>query len=104
MPEKQRTAVSQTISWKPVDYPTVYSNLLAVGITPFDVSLVFGDVEEATTTDVLGVPRVKVILAPEQAANVLKMLTTALTQYIATNGKLRESGNAETLQEGGKLP
>ncbi len=62
------------MKWKEQDYPTVYANLMGVGMTPFDIAIVFGEVGDSTATEVIGIPRLKLLLAPEQAANLQKIL------------------------------
>lgn len=82
----------QVIKWKEMEYPTVYANLMAFGMTPFDISLVFGEVGDTTPEEVTGIPRVKIILTPEQAANLVKILTVGLHAYVEGNGQLRLAG------------
>jgi hypothetical protein len=44
-------------------------------------------------------PRVKVLLAPEQAANLAKLLNSVLDQYVKNNGQLRTSGKVDLIHE-----
>lgn len=82
----------RVMRWKDADFPTVYANLMGFGMTPFDISLLLGEVGESTDTEVVGIPRVKVLLSPEQANNLHKLLGLALTKYVETNGALRTVG------------
>jgi hypothetical protein len=82
----------QKARFKDVEHPTVYSNMMGVGMTPFDITVTFAEVEKGTPEEVIGIPRVKVLLAPEQANNLLIMLKAVIDQYTAANGALRESG------------
>jgi hypothetical protein len=72
------------------EYPTVYSNFMGVGATPFDISIIFAEVSQDGKG--LATPRVKIIIAPEQAANLIQMLGDILPKYVAVNGKLRHGG------------
>jgi hypothetical protein len=83
---------SQVRRFKDIDYPAVYSNMMGIGATAFDISIIFGEVERAGKDEVVGIPRVKVTLSPEQAANLLIMVQAVLDGYVKGNGPLRESG------------
>jgi hypothetical protein len=91
-PSEKVAVQGQKQRWKEQEYPTVYSNLMGFGMTPFDINLIFGEVDSATTTEVVGIPRVKLILTPEQAANLYKMLGVAVQAFVANNGALRSVG------------
>lgn len=82
----------QTVKWKDQEHPTVYANLMGFGMTPFDLSIIFGEVGDATPEHVTGIPRVKVLLTPEQASNLATLLGVALSTYVTNNGQLRTSG------------
>jgi Protein of unknown function (DUF3467) len=90
----------QSVTWKDPDFPAVYANIMGFGMSPFDITLIFGEISDATITNVTATPRAKVILAPEQAANLVKLLSLALSSYVASNGQLRTSGavDMENLQ------
>ena len=93
MASRQDVFVKKQVNkFKEIEYPTVYSNMMGIGMTPFDIAIVFGEVDHATTDEVLAIPRVKVLLAPEQAANLLQMLGAALTKFSENNGNLRQLG------------
>lgn len=74
------------------DHPTVYSNFIGVGATQFDVSIVFGEITGTDGPNALATPRVKIVVAPEQAANLVRMLSATLENYVAHNGPLRNLG------------
>jgi hypothetical protein len=77
------------------EYSSLYSNYMGVGATPFDVSIIFAEVDQRGAS-VEATPRIKVMMAPEQAANLVMMLTQALQQFVAQNGPLRVSGKIDT--------
>jgi hypothetical protein len=78
--------------WKEGEVPTIYANMMGIGMTPFDVNIVFGEVLEADEKFLIGVPKIKVLLAPEQAVNLMKLLSVAVDAYVKANGTLRTSG------------
>ena len=82
----------QIMKWKEQEHPTVYANVMAFGMTPFDIALVFGEIGDSTSTEVTGIPRVKILLAPEQAANLMQLLGVALKTFVENNGQLRTAG------------
>jgi hypothetical protein len=79
-----------------IECPTVYSNFMGVGATPFDLAIIFGEVDISDSHDAEANPKVKVILAPEQAANLIKMVKDVLDQYVQANGPLRNKAIANT--------
>jgi len=91
---KAATSLStgQTIKWNTENTPTVYANILAFGMSPFDISLMFGELGDSDGTNVTAHGRVKILLSPEQAANLIKLATAALNVYTKTNGAIRTSG------------
>jgi hypothetical protein len=82
----------QTVTWREDGLVTHYANLMALSMTPFDISLMFGEVGKATIEEVEGIARAKIILSPEQALNLMKLLSLAVEKYIQGNGPLRVSG------------
>ncbi len=101
MAEKSQVKLpsGQAMIWKDRDYPSVYANLMGIGMTPFDISVVFGEIGDTSPTEVTGIPKVKITLSPEQAANLVKLLAVTLTKYTEGNGLLRSAGavNVEEL-------
>jgi hypothetical protein len=84
----------QIHGFQDVEVPSLYTNFMGVGTTPFDVSIIFAEVDQRDgKTEAM--PKIKVMMAPEQAANLAGMLTQALHQFILANGKLRSSGRME---------
>ena len=65
---------------------------MGFALSPFDVTLIFGEIGEATPTEVVGIPKAKIILSPEQAANLIKLLQLGLSTYVQNNGQLRTAG------------
>lgn len=86
------------MKWKEQEHPTFYSNMLGIGMTPFDITVIFGEVTEADGTTVTGTPRVKVLLAPEQAVNLMKMLSVAVDSFTKTNGAIRTAGAVDAAE------
>jgi len=99
--KKPRLPGGQTVVWKDEAFPTVYSNLIGFSLTPFDISIMFGEVGEGTHTEIKGTPKVKVLLSPEQASNLMKLLGVAIKSYVEANGLLRAGGavNIDDLQK-----
>jgi hypothetical protein len=93
--EKSIVTTAETIqkqTWLEVEHPTYYANIMGLGLTPFDIGIVFGEVTKATGLEVLSTPKAKVILSPEQVSNLIKMLTAALNAYVNQYGTIRKSG------------
>ena len=91
MPDEQSQAneASQAVRWLDGDVNTVYANLMEAGFTPFDISVVFGEVRNATAGEVWGVPRVRLTLSPEQASALMQILEVALERFQEQIGPLR---------------
>lgn len=85
-------AVKRIAKWKEIEFPAIYANMMGIGMTSFDINLIFGEVLESDEKTLTGRPLVKVLLAPEQAANLVKLLSIALESYATTHGTLRTSG------------
>lgn len=96
MPQQEKRTLE--FQWKDGEYPTVYSNQIGVGMTPFDLAIVFGEVQNSDEATVTGIPRVKILLAPEQASNLIQLLTVALEHYSNANGPLRTSGAVDPVE------
>jgi hypothetical protein len=94
MKEKSQPKLTsgQVVKWKEHEFPSIYANIMGFGLSPFDISLTFGEISEATSTEVVAIPKAKVILSPEQAANLIKLLELGLSTYVQNNGQLRTSG------------
>ena len=90
--------VKRIAKWKEVDFPAIYSNMMGIGMTPFDINIIFGEMAESDENTITGRPLIKLLLAPEQAANLMKLLSVALDAFARTNGTLRTAG-AVDLQE-----
>ena len=69
---------------------------MGFALSPFDITLIFGEIGDATPTEVVGIPKARVILSPEQAANLIKLLDLGLATYVQNNGQLRTSGAVDT--------
>lgn len=93
-----RLPSGRIVKWNTQDAPTVYANLMAFGLSQFDIHVIFGEIGESTPTETTGIPRVKVILSPEQAVNLMKLLSVATESYASANGKIRDSGAVDVEQ------
>lgn len=85
--------VAQRIEWREDQFPSVYSNITAVGVTPFDISILCGEVESATPSAVKAKPHVKILLSPEQASLLMQMLQQSLKKFVEGSGPLRPTGS-----------
>jgi hypothetical protein len=81
--------------WLEIEHPSIYANMLGIGMTAFDINIIFGEIIKADPSSVTGTPKVKIILAPEQAQNLIKLLTVAINSYAKANGPLRSSGSVD---------
>jgi hypothetical protein len=94
--ENKNTApVVQKIQWKEEQFPSFYANVIAVGITPFDISIQLGEVEDVSATVVRAKPRAKVILSPEQASLLMQTIAQGLKKFVEANGQLRPVGKQQ---------
>jgi hypothetical protein len=91
----QSAAKQRATRFMEIEYPTIYSNIIGIGASPYDISIVFGVVDNATETEVMAKPLVKVLMAPEQAANVVKIISKMLERYQEANGQLRTSSTVD---------
>lgn len=89
---ESKDAVTRSMKWKEQEHPTVYSNMIGIGMTPFDINLIFGEVVDSDKETVTGSPRVKILLSPEQAANLQKLLSVTMDAYTKANGPIRSAG------------
>lgn len=85
-------AIKRVAKWKEVEVQTVYANMMGIGMTPFDINIIFGEVAETDADSLTGVPKIKILLAPEQALNLIKLLSFAVDAYVKSNGTMRTSG------------
>jgi hypothetical protein len=94
---QKQIAGPQAIEWLTDQHSSVYSNISAVGVTPFDLSIIFGEVASATQAAVRARPLVKVLVSPEQASILVQVLQQSLKTFVDGNGPLRPAG-ARTLE------
>lgn len=88
--------IRQKTVWKEIDTPALYGNVIGVGSTPYDISIVIGELEGATSEQVNAKPLLKLILAPELAANLATLLTVVMEGYVSGNGPLRVTALSNT--------
>jgi hypothetical protein len=93
MMEKQQTKLptGQEIKWKEKEFPSIYANIMGIGMSPFDIAMMFGEIVDTTFTEITAIPKAKIILSPEQASNLMKLLQFALSNYVKNNGQLRSN-------------
>jgi hypothetical protein len=92
MSENAKLPGGQSLKWLPANYPTIYTNIMAVSWNAFDVSLILGQIGETAGIDTLATPQAKIIMTPEQASNMHKLLGVIVGAYIESNGPLRTAG------------
>lgn len=92
MTDKPKLPSGQTVTWNEEKMVTYYSNLIGISMTPFDIGIIFGQIGKATGTDIEGLSLAKIILSPEQAQNLIKLLMISVTKYMQTSGELRAAG------------
>jgi hypothetical protein len=93
----------QTVKWKDDGTHSVYANIIGFSMSSFDISLLFGEIQEATTAEVAANLKTKVIISPEQVSNLIKLLGIALQAYIESNGDLRHGGAVSVEEVSAKL-
>jgi hypothetical protein len=91
---EESVQIAQRVEWREDQFPSVYSNVVSVGITPFDISVICGEVESATPSAVKAKPHVKIIFSPEQASLLMLMLQQALGKFVEGSGQLRPAGGS----------
>jgi hypothetical protein len=96
-------ATKRIAKWKEAEYPTVYANMIGIGMTPFDINIILGEVLESDETCLTGVPKIKILLAPEQAVNLMKLLSIAVDAYVKSNGTMRTSGAVDVAELSGQF-
>jgi hypothetical protein len=82
----------QVVKWKDQEAPHVYANIIGFSMSGFDIHLIFGEIGESTGSEVTAIPKVKVLLSPEQAANTMKLLGVAVENFVDRYGALRTAG------------
>jgi hypothetical protein len=90
------TPIVQKIEWKAEQFPSIYSNVISVGVTPFDIYILLGEVESATQSTVKAKPQVKVIVSPEQASILMQTLAQGLAKFVEGSGPLRPAGKQQS--------
>jgi hypothetical protein len=88
-PKNRRTV------WADHEAPAFYANITGFSMTPFDITLQFGEIQSATAIEVKAIPRAKVIISPEQASSLLQLLDVALGAFVKGNGPLRTAGTLD---------
>lgn len=84
--------------WTEREVPTFYTNIIGFGVSPFDITLQFGEIESGSPAEIKAIPRVKVILSAEQASGLRQLLEVALEAFVKGNGPLRNVGNIDQSQ------
>ena len=89
---KPKLPSGQVVTWNEEKVSTYYSNLMAFSMTPFDITVIFGEVGQANENEVQGIGKARIILSPEQAMNLHKLVGAAVMRYVEVNGPLRTAG------------
>ena len=92
MAEKPKLPSGQVVNWDYSGSQTVYANIMGFSMSPFDIAITFGHIGVATPTEVEALANVKVLISPEQADNLMKLLTIAVRAFVENNGPLRTIG------------
>ena len=93
-PQQSVALGSQKTTWKEGQpFPSYYANLIGFSMSPFDITLLFGELDTATPTEIIGLPRAKILLSPEQAQNLMKLLVLAVEAFQKNNGALRTNAS-----------
>jgi hypothetical protein len=69
-------------------FQTVYANTCRVGISPWDIRLIFGQMIEAAPGKSVNEDQVTVVMSPQQAKAVLKGWQDSIARYEATFGEI----------------
>lgn len=93
MTDKPKLSTGQVVAWNEEKGTSFYSNLMGIAMTPFDIGIIFGQIGQATSTNVEGLMQAKILLSPEQVKNLIKLLSIALEKYVSVNGALRLGGD-----------
>jgi hypothetical protein len=72
------------------NFVSTYSNAMNVEVTFTDFKLFFGEIVEATHDKLVTVDRVAVLITPEQARLIAKVLTKQIEQYESRFGPIRK--------------
>ena len=101
MTDKPKLSSGQTVTWNEEKMMTYYSNLIGIAMSPFDIGIIFGQIGKGDQNELEGLGLAKVILSPEQAQNLVKLLMMSLAKYVTTSGELRAAGaiNEESFLE-----
>jgi hypothetical protein len=72
-----------------LEVPTFYANAGAIVVTPFDMQIVFGELQEVTEKAAQARAIARIIMSPEHAALLLASLAGQLQEFIKRSGPLR---------------
>jgi hypothetical protein len=80
------------VNKKAPDHKTVYSNVVRIGITPFDIKIVFGQVVDQVPGDPAQQTEdlVTVIMSAEEAKAMIPFVQQAVQSYETRFGKIRD--------------
>jgi hypothetical protein len=85
----------QVVQWNNDHLVSHYSNLMALSMSAFDISIIFGELGQASPETVEGIAKAKIILCPEQALNLMTLLSIAVQKFTEGNGPLRASAKVD---------
>lgn len=80
------------VNRKSLDHKTIYSNVVRIGITPFDIKIVFGQVADSIPGDPAQQvdDLATVIMSAEEAKAMIPFLQQAVQSYEAQYGEIRD--------------
>lgn len=73
--------------------PVFYTNVGSVQSTPFDIQIIFGEVTQLAE-QVLGVARARIVMSPEYAVLLAKILNMRVEAFKKQHGALRNLASA----------
>jgi hypothetical protein len=85
-------SVKKQTVWADREPQSFYANVAGFNMTPFDITLQFGDIQSATATQLTANPLAKISMSPELASSLHQLLGVALKAYTDSNGPLRSAG------------
>ena len=69
--------------------PVFYSNIALVIGSPFDIQVVFAEIAKVTEEELVANARVRVIMSPEQAVLLHRLLGSRIQGFVREQGPLR---------------
>lgn len=86
------------------DHRVTYANSSRMGISPWDVRIIFGQVIEAANGTQVNEDQTTVVMAPALAKQVLKNLESTVAQYEELFGEIKDPMAKSGLAQGAQQP